>query len=86
MPILEASLTDGPPSQDRSESMSGVSDDELHYVGFFAVGSGKAAVATLTAPPEQFEASWAKLVAATPGKNWRDRVLKTSGNHDQARS
>jgi len=38
------------------------SDHELHYVGFFAVGHGKAAIVTLTASPEQFELISAEVV------------------------
>ncbi|MGH1491132.1 MAG: hypothetical protein ACRBK7_17355 [Acidimicrobiales bacterium] len=35
--------------------------DELHYLGFYAVGSDKAVVATLTAPPDQFGAIQAEV-------------------------
>ncbi len=38
------------------------SDNELHYVGFFAVGHGKAAIVTLTTSPEQFELIGADVV------------------------
>lgn len=37
-------------------------DHELHYVGFFAVGHGKAAIVTLTTSPEQFESIRAEVV------------------------